>query len=89
MIFAVILFAITYTLLLIFPKYRAYTAMASAAVFVITGILPIGASANIAGLGILRKEGYEVKPLQFMKISVPFTIIAVLSGYILVWLIWS
>ena len=52
-------------------------------------LTPIGASANIAGLGILRKEGYEVKPLQFMKISVPFTIIPVLSGYILVWIIWS
>jgi len=52
-------------------------------------LTPIGASANIAGLGILRKEGYEVKPLQFMKISVPFTLVAVLSGYVLVWLIWS
>jgi len=52
-------------------------------------LTPIGASANIAGLGILRKEGYEVKPLQFMKISVPFTLIAVLSGYVLVWIIWS
>lgn len=52
-------------------------------------LTPIGASANIAGLGILRKEGYEVKPLQFMKISVPFTIVAVLSGYLLVWLIWK
>lgn len=52
-------------------------------------LTPIGASANIAGLGILRKEGYEVKPLQFMKISVPFTLIAVLSGYGLVWLIWA
>jgi Na+/H+ antiporter NhaD/arsenite permease-like protein len=52
-------------------------------------LTPIGASANIAGLGILRREGYEVKPLQFMKISVPFTIAAVLSGYLLVWLIWS
>jgi len=52
-------------------------------------LTPIVASANIAGLGILRKEGYEVKPLQFMKISVPFTIIAVLSGYLLVWLIWK
>jgi len=52
-------------------------------------LTPIGASANIAGLGILRKEGYEVKPLQFMKISVPFTIIAVLSGYFLVWFIWA
>ena len=50
---------------------------------------PIGASANIAGLGILRKEGYEVKALQFMKISIPFTLAAVTSGYLLVWLIWA
>ncbi|MDP2791371.1 MAG: SLC13 family permease [Rectinemataceae bacterium] len=50
---------------------------------------PIGASANIAGLGILRKEGYEVKPQTFMKISVPFTLAAVTSGYLLVWLIWA
>jgi len=50
---------------------------------------PIGASANIAGLGILRKEGYEVTPRQFMRISVPFTLAAVISGYLLVWLIWA
>lgn len=50
---------------------------------------PIGASANIAGLGILRKEGYEVKASQFMKISIPFTLAAVTSGYLLVWLIWA
>ncbi len=50
---------------------------------------PIGASANIAGLGILRKEGYEVRAAQFMKISVPFTLAAVTSGYLLVWLIWA
>ena len=52
-------------------------------------LTPIGASANIAGLGILRKEGYEVKATQFMKISVPFTLAAVTSGYLLVWLIWA
>jgi Na+/H+ antiporter NhaD/arsenite permease-like protein len=52
-------------------------------------LTPIGASANIAGLGILRKEGYEVKTGTFMKISVPFTLAAVSSGYILVWLIWA
>ena len=44
-------------------------------------ITPIGASANITGIGILRKEGYEVKAGDFMKISVPFTITAVVSGY--------
>ena len=52
-------------------------------------LTPIGASANIAGLGILRKQGYEVSVGTFMKISVPFTLTAVISGYILVWLIWA
>lgn len=51
-------------------------------------LTPIGASANIAGLGILKKSGYEVSAKDFMKISVPFTLAAVTSGYILVWLIW-
>ncbi|HEY8364900.1 MAG TPA: SLC13 family permease [Haloplasmataceae bacterium] len=52
-------------------------------------ITPIGASANITGLGILRREGYEVSAGQFMKISVPFTLAAVTTGYLLVWFIWS
>lgn len=52
-------------------------------------LTPIGASANITGIGILRKEGYEVSAGQFMKISVPFTLAAVTTGYILVWLLWS
>lgn len=49
-------------------------------------ITPIGASANITGIGILRKEGYEVRARDFMKISVPFTITAVVSGYLIIWL---
>ncbi|HKM18098.1 MAG TPA: SLC13 family permease [Limnochordia bacterium] len=52
-------------------------------------LTPIGASANITGIGILRKEGYEVSAGRFMKISVPFTLSAVLTGYILVWFLWS
>lgn len=51
-------------------------------------LTPIGASANITALGILRKEGHEVSTKEFMKISVPFTLAAVLTGYILIWLIW-
>ena len=50
-------------------------------------LTPIGASANIAGLGILRRAGYEVKPWTFMKISIPFTLAAVLVGYVLVWVL--
>lgn len=52
-------------------------------------ITPIGASANIAGLGILRKAGHQVSASTFMKISVPFTIAAVMTGYILNWLIFG
>ena len=52
-------------------------------------LTPIGASANIAGLGILRKHGYEVKTSEFMRIGVPFTLAAVITGYVLVWLIWK
>ncbi len=52
-------------------------------------LTPIGASANITSIGILRKAGYDVKASQFMKISVPFTLVAVITGYLLVWFIWS
>lgn len=51
-------------------------------------LTPIGASANIAGIGILRKEGCEVSSGTFMKYGVPFTLAAVVTGYVLVWLIW-
>ena len=49
-------------------------------------ITPVGASANITGIGILRREGHTVPAREFMKISVPFTITAVLSGYLVIWL---
>ncbi|WP_337960900.1 SLC13 family permease [Caloramator sp. mosi_1] len=51
-------------------------------------ITPIGASANITTLGILKNEGYEVKAKDFMKLSVPFTLSAVVTGYIITWIIW-
>ncbi len=52
-------------------------------------LTPIGASANIAGIGILRKEGHEVKSTTFMKYGVPFTLAAVITGYLLLWFIWG
>lgn len=41
MILALVLFILTYVLLLALPKYRAYIALASAALFVVLGILPL------------------------------------------------
>ena len=52
-------------------------------------LTPLGASANITALGILRKEKHHVSTLEFMKIGVPFTLAAVITGYILIWFIWS
>jgi Na+/H+ antiporter NhaD/arsenite permease-like protein len=51
-------------------------------------VTPIGASANIVGCGILRKEGYEVKFSHFVKIGLPFTLAAVTAAYLFVWFIW-
>lgn len=50
---------------------------------------PIGASANIAGIGILRKEGYTVKNSDFFKIGIPFTLAAIIPAYIYLWLVYG
>ena len=52
-------------------------------------ITPVGASCNIAGVGMLRKEGYEVKFWDFAKIGIPFTLAAVIGGYVFLWLVWA
>ena len=50
---------------------------------------PIGASANIAGIGILRKNGHEVQNADFFKIGIPFTMAAVIPAYIVLWLLFG
>lgn len=50
---------------------------------------PIGASANIAGIGILRKEGYPVKNSDFFKIGIPFTLAAIIPAYIYLWIMYG
>ena len=52
-------------------------------------ITPIGASANVVAVGLLRKEKYRVKFSDFVKIGLPFTIAAVSIAYIFIWFIWS
>ena len=48
-------------------------------------LIPIGASANIAAIGILRKNGETVTTRDFLRIGVPFTLAAVLAGYAYLW----
>ena len=50
---------------------------------------PIGASANITGIGILRKEGYTVKNSDFFKIGIPFTLSAIIPAYIYLWIMYG
>lgn len=52
-------------------------------------LTPVGASANVVGIGILNKEGYKVKPSDFFKIGIPFTLLAVFGGYAFCWLVWG
>ncbi len=50
---------------------------------------PIGASANITGIGILRRAGHEVKNADFFKIGIPFTLAAIIPAYIYIWLVFG
>lgn len=52
-------------------------------------LTPIGASANITAIGILRKNGELVKVSDFLRIGLPFTLSAVITGYIVIWVIWG
>ena len=50
---------------------------------------PIGASANITGIGILRREGHEVSNGDFFKIGIPFTLSAIVPAYLLIWVLFG
>ncbi|MFC1704947.1 SLC13 family permease, partial [Nanoarchaeota archaeon] len=52
-------------------------------------ITPVGASANIVAMGLLKKKGYKPSFWQFVKIGLPFTIIAVIASAGFVWLMFS
>ncbi|MBQ5796595.1 MAG: arsenic transporter [Firmicutes bacterium] len=52
-------------------------------------LTPIGASANITGIGILRKNGWEVKNSDFLRIGIPFTMAAIIPAYIYIWVLFA
>lgn len=51
-------------------------------------ITPIGASANVVAIGLLRKNHYHIKFVDFLKIGLPFTIAAVSVAYLFLWFVW-
>ncbi|HOA16105.1 MAG TPA: SLC13 family permease [Bacillota bacterium] len=52
-------------------------------------LTPIGASANIAAIGLLRKNGNEVRNADYMRIGVPYSLAAVTAAYVVIWLLWG
>lgn len=52
-------------------------------------ITPIGASANIVGIGILRKRDVQVSFTDFARVGLPFTIAAVIASSVFLWIAWK
>ncbi|MEE9585122.1 MAG: SLC13 family permease, partial [Candidatus Brocadiales bacterium] len=52
-------------------------------------ITPVGAAANIVGVGLLKKRNVQVSFLGFVKIGLPFTIVAVVTSSIFLWVVWK
>ena len=52
-------------------------------------ITPIGASANVVAMGMLKKRGYLVTFREFMSVGVPFTAAAVVAACGFVWWVWA
>ena len=65
MILALILFALSYILMLALPQQRPFVALGG-------NLTPIGASANIAAIGILRKSGETVRTKDFCASASPY-----------------
>ena len=52
-------------------------------------ITPIGASANIVATGLLKRDGYPISFMTFVKIGLPFTLAATIAGSIFLLLVWQ
>jgi Na+/H+ antiporter NhaD/arsenite permease-like protein len=52
-------------------------------------LTPIGASANVVTLGMLKKRGHVVTFREFAKVGVPFTAAAVAAACLFVWWVWA
>lgn len=52
-------------------------------------ITPVGASANIVAMGIMKKQGHEVKFMEFVKIGLLFTLVGVLAACVFLWFVYG
>jgi len=52
-------------------------------------ITPIGAAANIVGVGLLKKNGYKINFFDFIRVGLPFTLAAVTAAALFIWVFWT
>lgn len=52
-------------------------------------ITPFGAAANIVSVGMLKKRGYHTTFFDFVKLGLPFTIVATLVATLFIWFFWK
>ena len=52
-------------------------------------LTPFGASANVAVVGILKKEGINLNFPQWLKIGLPFTFLTTAAASLFLWFVWS
>ena len=51
-------------------------------------ITPVGATANVFACGMLEKRGYKINLRDYLKISLPFSLIAVAVCHVLLQILW-
>ena len=76
-IFALILFALMYVLMIAKPKYRPFYALSVALIYLISGILPLKDLVSTINWNVL------------LMIAGTMIIVAVMTGYLYFWLIWA
>ena len=52
-------------------------------------ITPFGAAANVVAVGMLKKRGHKVTFFDFVKLGLPFTIVATLIATLFIWFFWK
>ena len=76
MVFALILFLVTYVLLLLLPKYRSVVALGSALIFVVSGIRPVKTALSAVDFNVIRTEVTDYLP-YFLLAGIIVLLIAV------------
>lgn len=52
-------------------------------------LTPFGASANVVSMGIVRKQGYDMKFSNWLSVGVPFTVLTTAAAAVVLWLLWA